>query len=101
MAKTPFLYPKLTKTEADESQIEIDFVVTAKVNFGPDDQVWYRDSQLFESYQVNEFTTEVTKKEPNDQSITTNFIEWTGDSEIKMKITIIVPKKVNQFPLTF
>jgi hypothetical protein len=97
VAQTPFLYPKLTNTEANESQIEIDFVVTAKVNFGPDDQVWYRDSQLFESYQVNEFTTEVTKKELHDNSITTNFIEWTGESEIKMKITIIVPKKIPGF----
>jgi len=55
--------------------------------------VWYRDSQLFESYQINEFTTELTKKE-NDDDIKSNFIQWTGEKEVTIKITIIVPKKV-------
>ena len=59
----------------------------------PDEKIWYRDSQLFESYQINEFTAEVTKKEEN-QDLKTNFVQWTSDSEISIKITIIVPKKV-------
>lgn len=73
--------------------MEIDFFVTAKVNLKPDDQIWYRDSQLFESYQINEFTAELLKKEVDDD-IDTNFVQWTGESEISLKITIVVPKKV-------
>ena len=56
-------------------------------------KVWYRDSQLFETKQVNEFTTEVSNFTAETK---TNFIKWDGDNEdqVQIEVTIEVPKRV-------
>jgi len=41
----------MSADEANQGEIEINYTVTAEVNFNKSDQIWYRDSQLFESYQ--------------------------------------------------
>ena len=43
----------MSADEANQGEIEINYTVTAEVNFNKSDQIWYRDSQLFESYQGN------------------------------------------------
>ena len=75
------------KTPADtKNTFEVKYRVTAKVNFKENDQIWYRDSQLFDGTQVNEFSTEISQwngkgDEPD------NFIVWKGDKEVEIGVT--------------
>ena len=57
--------------------------------------MWYRDSQLYETKQINEFTAEVANYTDELQS-STNFIKWTGDKEdqLEIEVTIKIPKRV-------
>ena len=57
-------------------------------------KVWYRDSQLYETKQINEFTAEVANY--TDEAAT-NFIKWTGDKEdqLEIEVTIKIPKRVS------
>ena len=49
----PIEFSGMSADEANQGEIEINYTVTAEVNFNKSDQIWYRDSQLFESYQGN------------------------------------------------
>ncbi|CAG5078078.1 Oidioi.mRNA.OKI2018_I69.PAR.g8893.t1.cds [Oikopleura dioica] len=59
-------------------------------------EVWYRDSQLFETKQVNEFTTEVSNFTAETK---TNFIKWDEDNkdQVQIEVTIEVPKRIPGF----
>ena len=60
--------------------------------------MWYRDSQLYETKQINEFTAEVANYTDELQS-SMNFIKWTGDNEdqLEIEVTIKIPKRVRFF----
>ena len=62
----------MSADEANQGEIEINYTVTAEVNFNKSDQIWYRDSQLFESYQgivIFWKTVLVTKSVSNDSKL--------------------------------
>ena len=67
--------------------------MTARVNFKPDEQVWYRDSQLFESYQINEFTAELSKDSENSP----NWLKFKGENHVEIRVKIVIPKKIPGF----
>ena len=67
--------------------------MTARVNFKPDEQVWYRDSQLFESYQINEFTAELSKDYENSP----NWLKFKGENHVEIRVKIVIPKKIPGF----
>ena len=67
--------------------------MTARVNFAADEQVWYRDSQLFESYQINEFTAELSKDFENSP----NWIKFKSENQVEIRVSIIIPKKIPGF----
>ncbi|CBY32028.1 unnamed protein product [Oikopleura dioica] len=58
--------------------------------------IWYRDSQLYETKQINEFTAEVSNY--TDES-STNFIKWTDDKDdqLEIEVTIKIPKRIPGF----
>lgn len=75
------------KTPADtKNAFEVKYRVTAKVNFKENDQIWYRDSQLFDGAQVNEFSTEISQWD-GEGAEPDNFIVWKGDKEVEIGVT--------------
>merc|ERR1711953_458222 len=95
-ARKSFEKNDLDVKTANEGNIEIQFSIRAVANFERNTQVWYRDSQLYETKQINEFTTEVSNY---TSETSTNFIKWTGDNEdqLQIEVTIQIPKRIPGF----
>merc|ERR1712113_572281 len=91
LAKDDIIYPDMTPEDAEE-ELEIVYKVEANVNFKQNETVWYRDSQLFESYQVNEFSQELT--DYVEGSTLSNYIKWIGENRIEISVTIKIGKKI-------
>lgn len=75
------------KTEADtRAGFSVKYRVEAKVNFKENDQIWYRDSQLFDGAQVNEFATEINQWDGEGDE-PDNFILWKGEDQVEIGVT--------------
>ena len=75
------------KTEADtHDDFSVKYLVEAKVNFKENDQIWYRDSQLFDGAQVNEFSTEINQWDGEGDE-PDNFIIWKGEDQVQIGVT--------------
>ena len=96
LASEPIIVDAKNEDEANNGTVKITYEITAEVNFNRTETVWYRDSQLFNGLQVNEFTAELEQWEGNGTA-PTSFIRWTGDREVQMVVLIEVPKQIPGF----
>jgi hypothetical protein len=96
LAREPVTMPNV-KTPADtKNAFEVKYRVTAKVNFKENDQIWYRDSQLFDGAQVNEFSTEISQWDGEGDE-PDNFIVWKGDKEVEIGVTVKFTRRIPGF----
>ena len=67
-------------------RFKIKYKISAQVNFKQGERIWYRDSQLYNAQQVNEYSIDITDN-----------IKWINDKDIEIEIDIELAHQIPGF----
>lgn len=96
LARNPVTMSEVKSAADAKVGFAIKYHVEAMVNFNQSDQIWYRDSQLFDGSQINEFSTEINQWDGSGDE-PDNFIQWVGDKNVKIGVTVKFLRRIPGF----